>query len=76
VEGGRALGRRAGRQEGKIIEKWMRVPFGIRKSLGLGRVLSGLVRSWTQCLGLLVRERWKVRKREGAKRGGVLGASA
>jgi hypothetical protein len=61
VEGGQ--GRRADRQEGgregKIIEKWMRVPFGIRKSLGLGRVLSGVVRSWTPWLGLLVRERWK-----------------
>ncbi len=31
----------------------MRVPFGIRKALGLG---TGLVRSWTQWLGLLRKE--------------------
>ncbi|KAE9372365.1 hypothetical protein N431DRAFT_457090 [Stipitochalara longipes BDJ] len=34
---------------GKIIEKWMRVPFGIRTSSGLGRVLSSLGHSGWAC---------------------------
>jgi len=51
-----------GGTSGKIIEKWMRVPFGIAKSLGFG---TDPVRSWTPWLGGLSSAR------RGKRRGGA-----